>query len=118
MPSSTKPCKVGTCSNLTANAHCDKHKERAGSDRPSTTARGYDARWRKLREAYLAEHPICEHCEAAGRVTLATLADHKVPISAGGEPLDWRNLQSLCIPCHAIKTQADLKKYGPVIWTN
>jgi 5-methylcytosine-specific restriction protein A len=49
-------------------------------------------------------------------VVLADLVDHIVPISAGGEVLDERNLQSLCNACHAVKTQEDIKKYGPVVW--
>jgi 5-methylcytosine-specific restriction endonuclease McrA len=37
----------------------------------------------------------------------ATVVDHKVEIKAGGEPLDWANLQSLCKPHHDAKTGRD-----------
>ncbi len=57
-------------------------------------------RWRRLRAAFLAEHPLCKLCEARGRVTPATVVDHRKAISAGGDPWDWDNLQGLCKTDH------------------
>jgi 5-methylcytosine-specific restriction endonuclease McrA len=57
-------------------------------------------RWRRLRAAFLAEHPLCKMCGDRGRVTAATVVDHKKAISAGGDPWDWDNLQSLCVTDH------------------
>ena len=57
-------------------------------------------RWRRLRAMKLSTDPLCEMCSARGRTTLATVVDHKKPISDGGEPWDWDNLQSLCKTDH------------------
>lgn len=65
--------------------------------------------WSKARRAQLQREPLCRHCTAAGRVTLALEVDHVVPLAAGGAPLDPNNLQSLCIPCHQAKTLRDMK---------
>jgi 5-methylcytosine-specific restriction protein A len=73
--------------------------------RPSAARRGYGPRWRRARAAYLARHPLCVPCEAAGRLEPATVVDHVVP-HRGDEILFWdeRNWQALCKPCHDAKT--------------
>lgn len=48
-------------------------------------------------------HPLCVACEAQGRTRPVDEVDHKVPLWAGG-PDDESNLQSLCSPCHELKT--------------
>lgn len=73
--------------------------------RGSAYSRGYDRKWRKLRNRHLAEHPLCRICEAENRVTAATEVDHIEPISRSPERrLDPTNLQSLCHPHHVAKT--------------
>lgn len=52
-------------------------------------------------------HPLCVECKKAGRVTLATVPDHIVALTNGGEDSE-SNLQSLCDECHRIKTAQDL----------
>jgi 5-methylcytosine-specific restriction enzyme A len=73
--------------------------------RPSAARRGYGPRWRRARAAYLARHPLCVPCKAAGRLAPATVVDHIVP-HRGDTVLFWdeRNWQSLCKPCHDAKT--------------
>jgi 5-methylcytosine-specific restriction protein A len=61
---------------------------------------------RRLR--WLSAHPLCVHCLAAGRTTAATVPDHVVPLADGGAD-DDSNLQSLCAPCHAVKTAAEAR---------
>lgn len=78
-----------------------EHDERRGTSKE----RGYDARWRKLRAAHMAAEPLCRMCGH-----LADLVDHIVPILDGGAVLDDENLQSLCVACHASKTQMDLER--------
>lgn len=60
--------------------------------------------WRKLRNAYIQEHPLCVLCEKEGLVRAAYYVDHITPIRQGGEALDESNLQSLCKPCHDKKS--------------
>ena len=63
------------------------------------------ARWQALRKRHLALHPLCEACEAMGRLTPANTVDHRVPIKAGGPAFPGHDgLASLCPPCHGAKT--------------
>ncbi|MDW3204587.1 MAG: HNH endonuclease signature motif containing protein [Alphaproteobacteria bacterium] len=82
--------------------------------RGSAAQRGYDGRWRKAREAFLAKHPLCEmDCEAEGRVTPATVVDHIVP-HKGDRALFWdrSNWQAGCETCHNRKTAREDGGFG------
>ena len=67
----------------------------------SSASRGYGYRWRCYRANYLARNPICVMCQCLGRVTAATVVDHKQP-HRGDERLFWdeNNHQALCKTCH------------------
>ena len=70
--------------------------------RPNAAARGYDARWARLRRWYLTRHPVCERCEAQGRTAAATMVHHMRPVRYWpGLRLAVANLQALCTQCHA-----------------
>ena len=61
--------------------------------------------WRKLRDTYMHQHPICSDCLAKGKVTPATSVHHiKSPFKNGEINytllLDPDNLMSLCHQCH------------------
>jgi 5-methylcytosine-specific restriction protein A len=73
--------------------------------RPNAAARGYGAKWRRARLAFLALHPLCATCQARGRVVPATIVDHVVP-HRGDQRLFWdeANWASACKPCHDAKT--------------
>jgi 5-methylcytosine-specific restriction enzyme A len=73
--------------------------------RPSAARRGYGARWRRARVAYLARHRLCMRCLVQGRVVPATVVDHVVP-HRGDERLFWdeANWAALCKRCHDAKT--------------
>ena len=63
------------------------------------------AAWKKLRQAQLSLHPLCEGCLAFDVLTPANTVDHRVPIKLGGEAFpDHDGLASLCGPCHSRKT--------------
>jgi 5-methylcytosine-specific restriction enzyme A len=73
--------------------------------RPSAVRRGYGARWRRARAAYLARRPLCVPCKTAGRLRAATVVDHVVPHR--GDPVlfwDEANWAALCKLCHDVKT--------------
>ena len=38
----------------------------------------------KRRAGFLQARPLCAECDREGRTTLATIADHKTPLWAGG----------------------------------
>lgn len=74
--------------------------------RGSSASRGYDRQWRKYRQAYLAEHPLCVACQRDGRLTAALHIDHVKPVDGQDDPLFWEesNHQGLCASCHSQKT--------------
>lgn len=73
---------------------------RPADTRPSSSARGYDHRWRRTRAMKLAQDPLCAECGEP-----ATEVDHVVALTKGGTH-DADNLRSLCKPCHTRKTNA------------
>jgi 5-methylcytosine-specific restriction protein A len=95
--------------------YCLAHATRASESRTyggrgTAHQRGYDARWRRARAAYLAAHPLCAECSRQGRVTPARVVDHVVP-HRGDQALFWdeANWQPLCdhtspFDCHGAKT--------------
>jgi len=66
----------------------------------------YDSKaWKKCRQVYLSEHPLCERCQEAGRATIAEHVHHKIELSADNykDPLialNPDNLEALCFNCH------------------
>jgi len=68
--------------------------------RDPDTYKRYGRAWRRIRAAYIAGHPLCEQCKAAGRLTPATEVHHVVPLADGGTH-DDTNLMSLCKACHS-----------------
>lgn len=61
--------------------------------------RGVALRQRRLqRTKYL-----CEHCQAKGRVSIATVVNHKLPLAHGGEDVD-ENTENLCAECDEAET--------------
>lgn len=62
-------------------------------------------KWKKLRDNYLAEHPICERCAAAGIASVAEHVHHKIELTEENvkDPnisLNEDNLEALCFDCH------------------
>lgn len=77
--------------------------------------RGYGRRWTQIRETILARDKyLCQACLKQGRLTPLKVrpydhaVDHIKPKSQGGDD-SHSNLQSLCAPCHAIKTDEEAK---------
>lgn len=68
------------------------------SDQALVWRRWYStAEWRRTRDRQLAAHPLCAMCEAAGRVTAATVCDHVDPASkATRDGFFAGPFQSLC----------------------
>lgn len=88
------------------------------TDKRKTADRGYGGRWQRERKAFLArpENALCVMCLAeGGRVTAATVVDHKVP-HRGDEVLMWdqKNWQPLCKPHHDSDKQR-LEKSGRIV---
>jgi len=102
-------------------SHAPLNPNPKGSLKRRTDSRRYGSSWRRIRDAFLAESPVC-YCNAfsywdgalgvygansaleATRIAPATIVDHIRPMSMGGTH-EWSNLQSLCHSCHTKKTQ-------------
>ena len=66
-------------------------------------------RWRRLRQHVLSRHPMCQRCEAEGRITPATEVHHVRPVEDAPTAaerarlmFDVHNLRSLCHACHVL----------------
>lgn len=101
-----KACLTHGCRVLVRGSasRCPEHARAKESARGSSTSRGYDAEWRRLRGAHLSAHPMCSHpaCDL-----IATDVDHVTPHRGDDRlRLDPDNLQSLCHGHHSSKTVA------------
>lgn len=85
-------------------------------DGRSSTARGYGADWRKVREQVLAAEPLCRFCASQGLVVPATDVDHIEPFAGLDDPLRLSpaNLRPLCRPCHMARTARQAKGLAEV----
>lgn len=100
-----RPCSFPGCPNLTDRRFCPEHEkleaqryERYGRD--PATKRRYGRAWKRIRDSYAAEHPLCEVCLVKGVYTPTEEIHHKLPLSQGGTH-DRSNLMALCKECHA-----------------
>jgi 5-methylcytosine-specific restriction protein A len=105
-------CRKPGCPGLVRAGVCSvcgplrRHAQAAYDAQRGTAAqRGYDARWQRLRLAFLAAHPFCAACAQAGRVEPATDVHHITPRRDRGADAE-ENLQALCHRCHSRITAA------------
>lgn len=103
-------CVEPGCPELTESPRCEAHDRRARREReagrPSATARGYDAEWRRTRAAFLQSHPICEDPEVC--IEPATDVDHVDGLGPKGpRGHDPNNLRALCHSHHSRRTARD-----------
>lgn len=85
-------------------------QRKAWADKGSRHDRGYDAAWVKTTKRILKrDNYMCQECLRQGRMTPLKVrprdhaVDHIIPKAQGGGDEDG-NLQSLCAPCHQVKT--------------
>ena len=79
----------------------------------------HSKRWSVLRRQYMAAHPFCEECMAAGVLDVAAEEVHHVkPIGTGRDfsemcalAFDWGNLRALCHDCH-VKAHQSIARRG------
>lgn len=60
----------------------------------------------EIRKAHLDNEPLCRECAKAGKVKIATIVDHIIPLAEGGTE-DPSNKQSLCDDCHDAKSKRE-----------
>ena len=97
-------CNYPGCVERTLERYCSQHKalvaRQYNQTRSTNANKIYNRRWRTTRSLYISKHPLCELCEAAGRLTPATEVHHKIPVEDGGSHAE-DNLQALCKSCHS-----------------
>lgn len=100
-------CKKTGCNKFaTKNGFCEEHQYMFVDKRKAHLPHcpeAYNNEWRKVRNAYFNDHPLCEDCEKRGRTTPAREIHHIIPIENGGGRLDVDNLISLCSACHHLR---------------
>ena len=76
------------------------------------------AKWLRLRREVLTRHPLCQRCEAEGRLTAATEVHHVRPVEEAitysdkqQRMYDPHNLRALCHDCH-VRTHTELGRSG------
>ena len=101
-----RPCRFSGCPKLTdsKSGYCEEHRSQMQRhyehfSRGYKSKERYGSAWQKIRNRYIATHPLCEMCLGLGRATVATLVHHVKPLADGGTN-DESNLKSLCVSCH------------------
>lgn len=102
--SPNRPCSQPNCRAYQApgSRYCALHKRATDAAydkaRGTSTERGYDATWQRIRASYLMDHPQCADCgEPANEV------HHIAPLAQGGTH-EASNLMALCKGCHSKRT--------------
>lgn len=74
--------------------------------RGSARERGYTRAWERARASFLAQHPLCAHCQP--RPVGATVLDHIIP-HRGNMSTFWtpENWQGLCATHHGQKSRRE-----------
>lgn len=74
-------------------------------------------RWRNLRALKMTNNPLCEICEANGKITPVDDVHHMISFMSVDDPVrryhlayDYDNLQSVCDECHQ-KIHNNFKTY-------
>ena len=109
-----RPCGYPGCPKLTDGRFCPAHAKQDAQEyeryrRDPTTRKRYGRAWKRIRDRYIAGHPLCEECEQNGYVTAAEEVHHILPLSQGGTH-DEDNLMALCTACHSAKTLTENNK--------
>ena len=100
-----RPCSYPGCPNLCEGRFCEEHaKEEARRyeryDRDKDAKKKYGRAWKRIRDSYAAEHPLCELCLQKNIYVKTEEVHHKLPLREGGTHAR-NNLIALCHECHA-----------------
>ena len=86
-----RPCSWPGCPNLTEGRFCEEHQkeenrryEKYGRD--PAVRRRYGRAWKRIRDKYASEHPLCEQCLKEGRYVKTEEIHHKLPLSPRWHP--------------------------------
>ena len=106
MPTSPKrPCSHPGCPRLTNSRFCEEHAKQEAQryeryQRDPTVKKLYGRAWQRVRDRFIAAHPLCQRCKERSKITPAQEVHHIVSLSQGGTH-DETNLMVLCTSCHS-----------------
>lgn len=111
-----RPCSHPGCPKLTYERFCEEHAKQESQryeryQRDPAVKKRYGRTWKRIRDRYIASHPLCEKCEKNGRITPAQEVHHIQPLSQGGSNAE-NNLMSLCSSCHSEITAREGGRWG------
>lgn len=111
-----RPCNCPGCKELVRTRFCDAHSKQEAQryemhQRDPRAREWYGKEWRRIREAYRRKHPLCEQCEAVGRLRPAEEVHHILPLRDGGTH-EESNLRALCKRCHSEITAREGGRWG------
>lgn len=114
-----KPCAHPTCTELVEGRFCKKHQKESNRNyekyhRDPETAKRYGRKWRKIRNQFIKEHPLCQQCLKENRLKTAEEVHHILPLKRGGSH-DEKNLMALCKSCHSRISVKDGDRFGKKI---
>ena len=103
--------KPGCVQAISSPGFCEKHVKSSDgwsqTNRASSSARGYDWKWRKTRGRILErDSGLCQLCLEQGLLIPASEVDHIVSRANGGND-NSDNLQAICRSCHKKKTNRE-----------
>ena len=99
-----RPCSYPGCPNLCDGQYCEEHRKQAKRqydkyERSPYVNKKYGRAWKRIRDRYVAEHPLCEMCLEQGKLTPVDEVHHVLPVSKGGTHARG-NLMALCRSRH------------------
>ena len=96
--------------------HVAAQRHKARDRRSSARERGYTTAWDKFSKSFLRRNPLCEFCNAKGRVEPARVTDHDIPHEHDPD-LFWDNtFTALCHRCHnSTKQRLEAKHKGDAL---
>ena len=111
-----RPCSYPGCPNLTDGRFCEGHVKEESKryeryQRDPAAKKRYGRTWKRIRDRYIKEHPLCEICQKEDKLTLAEEVHHVVPLSKGGTHAE-ENLMALCTRCHSTITAMEGGRWG------
>ena len=100
-----RSCSYPGCPRPTEGRFCEEHQRIENRryekyDRDPAVRRRYGRGWKRIRDRYVSQHPLCEQCLEHGILRPVEEVHHKIPLVEGGTH-EENNLISLCKECHA-----------------
>ena len=89
MPTKPKrPCSYPGCPKLTDGRFCEEHAKAEAKryekyDRDPAVRRRYGRAWKRIRDRYIQEHPLCELCQRDNLIALCKSCHARIHAQRG-----------------------------------